>query len=141
ENTVVDLNTTALGFRILRLNGYIVSPDVFHKFINENGKFIYHVSAEEGDSHLRSMLSLYRASEISFPGEKIMREAKSFASRYLQQALERRKELTNTTQLLAEVEYVIKYSWRCKVPRWEAWNSIQILRQDIDTWTLIEGMN
>ena len=32
---------------------------------------------------MRSMLSLFQASNISFPGEKVMEEAKTFTTNYL----------------------------------------------------------
>ncbi|XP_059074596.1 sesquiterpene synthase Cad-like [Cryptomeria japonica] len=138
ETGIVDLHTTALGFRILRLNGYRVSSDVFHNFKDQKGQFI--CPTKQSDSQIRIMLSLYQASEISFPGENIMREAKEFARRCLKEALEKKQELKDKTQLLAEVEYILHYPWRCRVPRWEAWNSIQIFRQDIDSWMLTEGI-
>nr|QGN65607.1 terpene synthase 1 [Taiwania cryptomerioides] len=138
DNVIVDLRTTALGFRILRLNGYPVSSDVFNNFKDKEGQFV--CPTKQSESQIRIMLSLYQASEISFPGENIMREAKAFASTYLKQALENSQELKEKAQLLAEVEYVMRYPWRCKVPRWEAWNSIQIFRQDTDAWMLMEGI-
>lgn len=49
------------------------------------------------------MLSLYLASEISFPQENIMREAKTIASKYLMQVLEKSHELKDKTQILTEV--------------------------------------
>nr|QIB02636.1 terpene synthase [Taiwania cryptomerioides] len=140
ENFIADLNTTALGFRILRLNGYYVSQEVFKNFKDENEQFIFAPPTEGGDNQLRSMLNLYQATEISFPGETIMKEAKSFASRYLQQTLAESQNSKDKNQLLREVEYFMKYSWRSRSPRWEAWNSIQIFRQDIDSWMSMEGV-
>jgi len=50
------------------------------------------------------MLSLLRASEISFPGEKVMQEAKAFTREYLNQVLARHGDVTDVDQsLLREV--------------------------------------
>nr|AJR21035.1 sesquiterpene synthase [Callitropsis nootkatensis] len=138
ENSIIDLYTTALGFRILRLNGYSVSPDVFHNFKDGDGQFVF--PTKQSDNQIRIMLSLYQASEISFPGEYIMREAKEFSYKYLEEALGKWKGLNEKTQLIEEVEYIMKYPWRCRVPRWETWNSIKILRQDMGAWMLMEGI-
>ena len=57
------------------------------------------------------MLSLLRASEISFPGEKAMEEAKAFTREYLNQVLAERGEVTCVDQcLLEEVnsKYILK---------------------------------
>ncbi|GLJ34131.1 hypothetical protein SUGI_0686020 [Cryptomeria japonica] len=140
KNSIADLNTTALGFRVLRLNGYHVSQEVFKIFCDGNGQFVLRPPSEEGDNQLRSVLSLYRAAEISFPGETIMEQAKSFASRYLEQTLAESHNIREKSQLLTEVEYFKNTSWRSRNPRWEAWNSIQIFRRDIDSWMSIEGV-
>ena len=50
------------------------------------------------------MLSLYRASQLAFPGENILDEAKSFTSKYLKEALEKSETFTswNNKQNLSE---------------------------------------
>nr|QHZ00914.1 terpene synthase 11 [Taiwania cryptomerioides] len=140
ENLIADLNTTALGFQILRLNGYYVSSDVFKNFQDESGQFIYHENFKEDESKLRSLLSLYRASEICFPGENILKQAKMFASTCIQREIEENQELTSKIQLLIEVEYIMEYPWKCRVPRWEAWNFIKIFRQDINASMCMKGV-
>nr|UTN00749.1 acora-4(14),8-diene synthase [Chamaecyparis formosensis] len=135
RNSTADLHTTTLGFRVLRLNGYHVSQEAFKTFCDENGRFVL-----RPENELRSVLSLYEAAEICFPGEMILREAKSVASRYLQQTLVENQNLPEKSPLLTEVEYFMKNSWRARNPRWEAWNSIQICRQDIDSWMSMEGV-
>ncbi|KAH9319605.1 hypothetical protein KI387_021374, partial [Taxus chinensis] len=136
ENPIGDLNTTALGFRVLRLNGYDVSPDVFQIFKDANGRFYYPESTHQ-DAQLRSMLNLYRASELSFQGDqKIMKEAEIFASQYLEKAVKESLKLNKKSQLLVEVEYVLKYPWKCRVPWCEARKSIEIYSLD-DSWMMI----
>jgi hypothetical protein len=74
---------------------------VLENFKDENGKFFCNLT---GDKRVRSMLSLLRASEISFPGEKVMQEAKTFTREYLTQVLAGRGDVTDVDQsLLREV--------------------------------------
>jgi len=56
------------------------------------------------------MLSLYRASQLAFPGENILDEAKSFTSKYLRAALE-------------------------KSETFSSWNNKQNLSQEVTTYT------
>nr|I1ZHA5.1 RecName: Full=Sesquiterpene synthase Cad; AltName: Full=Beta-cadinene synthase; Short=Cf-Cad [Chamaecyparis formosensis]AFJ23663.1 beta-cadinene synthase [Chamaecyparis formosensis] len=139
-NLIVDLNTNALGFKVLRLNEYYVSPDVFQNFQDEMGQFIDLENFKEDESKLRSLLSLYRASEICFPEENILKQAKMFASTCLRQAIEENRELVNKSQLIIEVEYIMKYPWTCRVPRWEVWNYIKIFRGDTDASMCMKGV-
>nr|QHZ00913.1 terpene synthase 10 [Taiwania cryptomerioides] len=139
ENLIVDLNTTALGFQILRLNGYSMSPDVFQNFQDETRQFIFPKNSKEDEYKLRSPLSLYRASEIRFPGENILKQAKIFAYTCLQQAIGENRELLGKNQLVTEVEYIMKYPWKCRVQRWEAWNFIKIFRLDINASLGMKG--
>jgi len=79
---------------------------VLKNFKDENGKFFCNFTGEEGrgDKQVRSMLSLLRASEISFPGEKVMEEAKAFTREYLNQVLAGHGDVTDVDQsLLREV--------------------------------------
>jgi len=72
---------------------------VLENFKDGNAKFFCNFS---GDKEVRSMLSLLRASEISFPGEKVMEEAKAFTREYLNQVLAARGEITVVDQSLLE---------------------------------------
>ncbi|XP_057849806.2 sesquiterpene synthase Cad [Cryptomeria japonica] len=131
HNIIGDLNMMALGFRILRLNRYDVSSDVFQKFKAEEGQFFGFGSSHE-DTKLAIMLNLYKASELDFPDEKILKEARVFASTYLQRAMKEYGDIKEKKNpLLIEIEYSMKYAWRSRIPRWEAWNFIQIFEQQI----------
>jgi hypothetical protein len=71
----------------LALSFYYVLPliDVLENFKNENGQFFCSSTVEEKE--VRCMLTLFRASEMSFPGEKVMDEAKAFTTEYLTKVL------------------------------------------------------
>eukprot|EP00253_Pinus_taeda_P006805 PITA_06805 len=135
DSLIKDLNATALGFRALRLHQYNVSSGVFGNFKDENGHFFCNSSGEqeEGDKRVRSMLSLLRASSISFPGEKVMDEAKAFTTDYLNQLLTG-GDVTDVDQsLLREVKYALEFPWHCSVPRLEARSFIEIYGRN-DSW-------
>eukprot|EP00253_Pinus_taeda_P007340 PITA_07340 len=128
KDSCKDLNATALGFRALRLHRYNVSSGVLENFKDENGKFFCSFT---GDKQVRSMLSLLRASEISFPGEKVMEEAKAFTREYLHGVVAGGGEVTGVDQsLLEEVKYALEFPWYCSVPRWEARSFIEIYGQN-----------
>ncbi|KAF7833899.1 putative terpene synthase 2 [Senna tora] len=69
------LHSHALLFRLLRQQGYFISPDVFNKFKDEEGKF-----SEEHSKDVEGMLSLYEAAHLSIHGETILDEALAFTS-------------------------------------------------------------
>ena len=62
-------------------------------FKDENGRFFCNSTGdeleEENDKQMRSMLSLFQASNISFPGEKVLDEANAFTTNYLRELLGR----------------------------------------------------
>lgn len=131
DSLTKDLNATALGFRALRLHRYNVSSAVLENFKNENGLFFHSSTVEEEE--VRCMLTLLRAAEISFPGEKVMDEAKAFATEYLNQLLTRVDITEVGESLLREVRYALDFPWYCSVPRWEARSFIEIFGQN-NSW-------
>ncbi|KAL6888556.1 hypothetical protein ACP4OV_009582 [Aristida adscensionis] len=73
------LDTVALWFYVLRYHGYKVSPDVFIKFKDEEGKF--------ASNSPRDLLGLYNAAYLGTHGEKILDEAKCFSKKCLETTL------------------------------------------------------
>ncbi|XP_043694026.1 probable terpene synthase 11 [Telopea speciosissima] len=83
KNEEDDLFVTALRFRLLRQNGYHVSPDdAFHKFINKEGKF-----QEALSNDIVGMLSLYEVSYLGAKGEEILSEAMEFTKNNLRTSM------------------------------------------------------
>eukprot|EP01018_Ginkgo_biloba_P025685 Gb_08213 [translate_table: standard] len=125
NSAVTDLDTTALGLRILRLHRYHVSPDdVLQNFRDENGHYYCCQSSEgegDGDAIIRSMLNLFRASLVAFEGENVMDEAKFFTANFLKQvAAKRTDQVSVSPSILQEVRYALDYPWRNNLPRLEA---------------------
>ncbi|KAF8114186.1 hypothetical protein N665_0040s0041 [Sinapis alba] len=79
---VDQLHKDSLEFRLLRMNGYNVSPESFCWFLND----------EEIQDHLKTniehlflvILSIYRATDLIFPGESELEKAKEFSQKLLE---------------------------------------------------------
>nr|R9QMW5.1 RecName: Full=(-)-beta-pinene synthase 2, chloroplastic; AltName: Full=(-)-alpha-pinene synthase (-)betapin2, chloroplastic; AltName: Full=Terpene synthase (-)betapin2; Short=PbTPS-(-)betapin2; Flags: Precursor [Pinus banksiana]AFU73844.1 (-)-beta-pinene synthase [Pinus banksiana] len=124
KSIITDLNSTALGFRILRLHGYPVSAEVFKHFRNQIGQFVSCHSETEED--IRSIVNLYRASLIAFPGEKVMEEAEIFSEKYLKETLQKIPDCS----LSREIGDVLEHGWHTNLPRFEARNYMDVFGQD-----------
>ncbi|XP_019194049.1 PREDICTED: isoprene synthase, chloroplastic-like isoform X1 [Ipomoea nil] len=72
------LHSCSLYFRLLREHGFDITPDVFEKFKDENGKFKDSIAKDVG-----GLLSLYEASFLGFEGENILDEAREFTTMHL----------------------------------------------------------
>nr|WBO26428.1 beta-pinene synthase [Taiwania cryptomerioides] len=123
----VDLNTTSLGFRILRLHKYNISSDVLESFKGKDGQLLN--SSTQSQEEIKSIMNLFRASLIAFPKEKVMDEAKSFSTLYLKQALQK----IDNSNLSREIKFNLEYEWHTNVPRLEARNYIEIYGDD-NSW-------
>ncbi|CAO2046273.1 unnamed protein product [Urochloa humidicola] len=118
---VRDIDDTAMGFRLLRLHGYRVSPGVFKRF-EKDGEFV--VYAGQSNQSVSAMHNLYRAADqAAFPGdEAVLRRAKKYSRAFLQ---ERRAsgELNDkwiiSSGLPGEVAYGLDFPWKASLPRVE----------------------
>lgn len=82
SQTHEDLLTASLRFRLLRHNGHKISPDIFQKFMDNNGKF-----KDSLKEDTLGMLSLYEASYLGANGEEILMEAQEFTKTHLKNSL------------------------------------------------------
>ncbi|CAL0323348.1 unnamed protein product [Lupinus luteus] len=82
ENGIItlneDLHSLSLLFRLLRQQGCHISPDIFKKFKDEQGKF-----KESMTKDVEGMLSLYEASHLRIHGEDILDEVLVVTSSHL----------------------------------------------------------
>nr|AOG18229.1 copalyl pyrophosphate synthase-like protein [Taiwania cryptomerioides] len=126
DNAIGDIDDTAMGLRILRLHGYNVSSEALKTFRDANGEFFCFMG--ETQRGVTDMLNVHRCSQVAFPGEKIMEEAKLCTQRYLTNALESVGTFDKWAlkkDLRGEVEYVLKYPWHRSLPRVEARSYIE----------------
>ncbi|GLJ48438.1 hypothetical protein SUGI_1022410 [Cryptomeria japonica] len=121
DNAVGDIDDTAMALRILRLHGYKVSSDALKTFQDKNGEFFCFMG--ETQRGVTDMLNVHRCSQVAFPGETIMEEAKLCTKRYLTNALKSAGTFDKWAlkkDVRGEVEYVLKYPWHRSLARLEA---------------------
>ncbi|KAB1203283.1 hypothetical protein CJ030_MR8G019421 [Morella rubra] len=134
NSEVSDIDDTAMGFRILRLHGHEVSADVFQHF-EKGGEFF--CFAGQSTQAVTGMFNLYRASQVLFPGEKILEDAKQFSSNFL-----REKQASNELfdkwiimkDLPSEVGYALEVPWYASLPRVETRLYVEQYGAEDDVW-------
>ncbi|KAL5059577.1 hypothetical protein RYX36_031181 [Vicia faba] len=120
NSEVQDIDDTAMGFRLLRLHGHQVSPNVFKHF-EKNGEFF--CFAGQLNQAVTGMFNLYRASQVMFQGEEILENARNFSARYLSKKRFLNQLLDKwiiTKDLPGEVGYALDVPWYASLPRLEA---------------------
>ncbi|KAI3931572.1 hypothetical protein MKW92_011174 [Papaver armeniacum] len=134
NSKVADIDDTALGFRILRLHGRDVSSDVFRHFKKGDDFYCFH---GQSTSAVTGMFNLYRASQVMFPGENILQQAKQYSTTFL-----RKKQASNelldkwiiTKDLPGEVGYALEVPWYASLPRIETRFYVEQYGGDNDVW-------
>ncbi|CAN1729119.1 (-)-kolavenyl diphosphate synthase TPS28, chloroplastic [Linum perenne] len=120
NSEVRDIDDTAMGFRILRLHGRQVSPDVFKSF-EKNGEFFCFVG--ESSRAVTGLFNLYRASQVLFPGEEILGRAREYAYNFLNEKKASNELLDKwiiTKDLPREVGYALDIPFYASLPRVES---------------------
>ncbi|KAL8191604.1 hypothetical protein R6Q57_028335 [Mikania cordata] len=79
----MDLNLKALGFRLLRQQGYHIPQDIFEDIKDDTGNF-----RRDLQKDIIGMLNLYEATYHSLEDEHILDEARDFSTKYLNESLE-----------------------------------------------------
>ncbi|XP_057873494.2 bifunctional levopimaradiene synthase, chloroplastic isoform X2 [Cryptomeria japonica] len=135
ESMVPDIDVTATGFRLLRMFGYTVSSDVLQNIKGE-AEELCKLSDNENGAGAIDMLSLYRCSQVNFPGENVMREIGAFAKDYLAKSLQS-NNLSQATaikdNLRQEVEYALFARWNRNMPWLMTRNHIEVFNPN-DLW-------
>ncbi|PSS14615.1 Ent-copalyl diphosphate synthase [Actinidia chinensis var. chinensis] len=134
NSRVHDIDDTAMGFRLLRLHGRQVSADVFRHF-EKGGDFFCFVG--QSTQAVTGMFNLYRASQVLFPGEKILEDAKKFSSKFLREKRARNELLDKwiiTKDLPGEVGYGLDVPWNASLPRLETRFYLEQYGGEDDVW-------
>ncbi|XP_057485970.1 (-)-alpha-terpineol synthase-like isoform X1 [Actinidia eriantha] len=113
-NTDEDLQATSLKFRLLRQHGYTISEDVFKNFTDEIGNFKTYLCEDA-----KGLLYLYEASYFSFEGERILDEARDFATKNLKKILNR-KDMIDDEDLTILVSHALEVPTHWRMQRLEA---------------------
>ncbi|KAD4584469.1 hypothetical protein E3N88_22070 [Mikania micrantha] len=134
NSNVQDIDDTAMGFRLLRMHGYEITPDVFQQF-EKDGKFVCFPG--QSTQAITGMFNLYRASQVLFPGEKILDDAKKFSYKYLKENELRNKLLDKwiiAKDLPGEVGYALNIPWYASLPRLETRYYLEQYGGKDDVW-------
>ncbi|KAL2544635.1 Ent-copalyl diphosphate synthase [Forsythia ovata] len=129
-----DIDDTSMGFRLLRLHGFSVNPDVFKHFKNDNKFSCYGGQMIESATPI---FNLYRASQVQFPGETILEEAKKFSYSFLQEKLESHQLADKwiiSEGLSDEIRKGLELPWYADLPRVEARFYIEQYGGATDVW-------
>ncbi|CAI9095159.1 OLC1v1031038C2 [Oldenlandia corymbosa var. corymbosa] len=135
NSTISDLDDTAMGFRLLRLHGFNVSPDVFKHFKSNDNKF-YCFGAELNASPT-TLLNLYKASQVRFPGERILEEAQNFSYHFLKEKLLQNEIVDKwviSKDIAGELKFGVEIPWYACLPRVEARFYIEQYSGEDDVW-------
>ncbi|KAM0037104.1 putative ent-copalyl diphosphate synthase [Helianthus debilis subsp. tardiflorus] len=122
NSNVQDIDDTAMGFR------------VFRQF-EKDGRFV--CFAGQSTQAVTGMFNLYRASQVLFPGEKILEDAKKFSYDYLKEKQLKNKLLDKwiiAKDLPGEVGYAINIPWYASLHRLETRCYLEQYGGDDDVW-------
>ncbi|KAL8232849.1 hypothetical protein R6Q57_002627 [Mikania cordata] len=134
NSNVQDIDDTAMGFRLLRMHGYEITPDVFLQF-EKDGKFVCFPG--QSTQAITGMFNLFRASQVLFPGEKILDDAKKFSYKYLKENELKNKLLDKwiiAKDLPGEVGYALNVPWYASLPRLETRYYLEQYGGKDDVW-------
>lgn len=119
DGPVSDVDDTAMGFRLLRLHGYDVSPSVFKHFEQDGTFYCY---PGQSNKSVTAMYNLYRASQVAFPGEDELGRAEAYSREFLccRRASGKLKDKwVIPKDLPGEVAYALDVPWKASLPRIE----------------------
>ncbi|KAK8939554.1 hypothetical protein KSP40_PGU016703 [Platanthera guangdongensis] len=113
---------------------FLYRTDVLEHFKDGDDSFLCYI----GETHqgVSDFFSLYRFSQIAFPGEKILKQAKSFAKQRLVNGIEDNNvhdKWAIKKALHKEIEWALKNPWNRSLPRLEARQYIDYYG-DNDVW-------
>ncbi|KAM7497742.1 hypothetical protein LguiA_022156 [Lonicera macranthoides] len=129
-----NIDDTALCFMTLRLHGHDISPDAFWHFKYGDAFCCFPRQSSES---VTAIFDLFRATQLQFPGEKVMDEAKNFSYNFL-----RKREANNTLidkwvilkDLPGEVGYALEMPFFANLPRVETRIYIEQYGGEEDVW-------
>ncbi|KAL0330176.1 UNVERIFIED_CONTAM: Syn-copalyl diphosphate synthase TPS3, chloroplastic [Sesamum radiatum] len=86
ESEFCEIDDTSMGIRLLRLHGYNISPNALSNF-KKGDEFTCYVG--QGFESPSPIFNLYRASQVLFPGETILEQARQFSYNFLRERLQK----------------------------------------------------
>ncbi|TVU29579.1 hypothetical protein EJB05_21153, partial [Eragrostis curvula] len=129
-----DIDDTAMGFRLLRLHGYRVSPGVFKNF-ERDGEFVCYPG--QSNQSVTATHNLYRAAQVAFPGEDELQRANTYSRAFLKERRASGKlkdKWVIAKDLPGEVAYALDFPWRASLPRIETRMYLEQYGGSADVW-------
>ncbi|KAK9924707.1 hypothetical protein M0R45_033061 [Rubus argutus] len=123
----LQLYRDSLAFRLLRLHGYTVSPWKFCWFLQDED-MVVHIQ-EHHEMFLSAMYNIYRASDLTFPGESQLKDARVFSTRILE-----RETIKNSKNLQDQIKHELSRPWLARLDHLEHRKCIE-RKEAIDPWT------
>nr|UXG91343.1 (+)-CPP synthase [Callicarpa americana] len=134
DSEFCDIDDTSMSIRLLRLHGYHVDPNALRNFKQDNKFSCYGGQMIESPS---PMYNLYRASQLQFPGEEILEEARNFSYKFLKDTLASNQILDKwviSKHLPDEIRIGLEMPWYASLPRVEARYYLQHYAGADDVW-------
>ncbi|GMI82367.1 terpene synthase 04, GERANYLLINALOOL SYNTHASE, TERPENE SYNTHASE 4 [Hibiscus trionum] len=113
-DVAIQLHKDSLAFRLLRMHGYTMSPGQLCWFLN-NKNVRAHIE-ENHENFSISMLNVYRATDLKFPGEDELEEARSFSRKVLEK-ISLKDTSFGCTGLKKMVEHELRFPWIARLDR------------------------
>ncbi|KAK8580686.1 hypothetical protein V6N13_143751 [Hibiscus sabdariffa] len=110
----IQLHKDSLAFRLLRMHGYTMSPGQLCWFLNN--KKVQARIEENHDYFSITMLNVYRATDLKFPGEDELEEARSFSRKVLEK-ISSKDTSFGCTGLKRMVEHELRFPWISRLDR------------------------
>ncbi|KAL0391003.1 UNVERIFIED_CONTAM: Kolavenyl diphosphate synthase TPS5, chloroplastic [Sesamum calycinum] len=130
NSEVQDIDDTAMGFRLLRLHGYEMCSSTLRMV-----EFFCFMG--QSDQPVTGMYNLYRASQVMFPEEEILADARKFSAKFLQEKRANTKILDKwiiAKDLPGEVGYALDVPWYVSLPRLETRFYLEQYGGEEDAW-------
>nr|XP_009781214.1 PREDICTED: ent-copalyl diphosphate synthase, chloroplastic-like [Nicotiana sylvestris] len=111
-----------------------IGGDVFKNF-ESRGEFFCFVG--QSNQAVTGMYNLFRASQLMFPGEKILADANNFSSNFLQEKRAQNQLIDKwiiTKDLPGEVGYALDIPWYANLPRIETRFFLEQYGGEDDVW-------
>ncbi|XXG70517.1 hypothetical protein AAC387_Pa06g3264 [Persea americana] len=124
----------SLAFRLLRMNGYRVSPRRLCWFLQHEDIKSY--MEQNYDSLLSTLLNVYRATEVIFSGENELEEARSFSRTLLERGLNIKNANDSVVKfnIQREIEHELRLPWLARSEHLEHRVSIEGSESDDYLW-------
>ncbi|XP_022724392.1 (E,E)-geranyllinalool synthase-like [Durio zibethinus] len=123
------LHKNSLAFRLLRMHGYSVLPCHYFSWFLNNQEVRAHI--EENYEHFSTtMLNVYRATDLMFPGENELQEARSFSRNMLEKVTSKDTRF-RSVGLKKMMEHELRFPWIARLDHLEHRSWIEENNTDI----------